>query len=149
MATKNARNYIMVVAHGRWLLTRKEPRGVSSVKKSRHTNIVVNSLIVTTSHKHPSPIRDEFVNICFVSQTNTSYFKNSLVSDWSVLNFLNDCNPPLGHKFDIPVCLLFLVREHLAWSHDCKKPLLKCHKSSVLNSTDQACWQVVAIDLQK
>ena len=104
----------MVVAHGRWLLTRKEPWGVSSVKKSRHTNIVVNSLIVTTSHKHPSPIRDEFVNICFVSQTNTSYFKNSLVSDWSVLNFLNNCNPPLGHKFDIPVCLLFLVREHLA-----------------------------------
>ena len=33
---------------------------------------------------------------------------------------------------------------------DCKKTIfLKCHKSSVFDSTDQVCRQITAVDLQK
>ena len=56
----------------------------------------------------------------------------------------------MSQKFSFFFCFLFPVSDHLAWSRVIVRiKLLKCQKSSVFDSADQACWQITAVDLQK
>ena len=72
-------------------------------------------------------------------------FKNSLVS-----NHLWDIRPrPLLTSFMARILTYSPVSDHSAiiTYNNCKKPLFNCHKSSVFNSADKACLQIVAVDL--
>ena len=111
----------------------------------------VNSLIATTSRKRPPPVSDHFVNIRFCLSVKYC-FKNSLVNHY--LNFLNDCDHFLVQKFDVFFCFLFPVSDHPTGSLIIvTKTMARIAQkfsfiSFFLNTADQACWQIITVDLQ-